>query len=141
MPLLFGLVAISIVATLIVLSLPPVLLGHRLPSEHGAIRALLYFLCIGAGYILIQVALIQKFVLFLGHPTYALTVIIFSMLISSGIGSYFSRRTRPQLYHSTVCCFHFHRSFYFATGNHRYGRLRKAESPFPFRRRWLFPCS
>jgi hypothetical protein len=91
-PLLFGLVAVSIVATLIVLSLPPVLLGHRLPSEHGAIRALLYFLCIGAGYILIQVALIQKFVLFLGHPTYALTVIIFSMLISSGIGSYFSRR-------------------------------------------------
>jgi hypothetical protein len=41
---------------------------------------------------LIQVALIQKFVLFLGHPTYALTVIIFSMLISSGLGSYWSRR-------------------------------------------------
>jgi predicted membrane-bound spermidine synthase len=38
------------------------------------------------------VALVQKFVLFLGHPTYALTVIIFSMLISSGLGSYFSRR-------------------------------------------------
>jgi hypothetical protein len=91
-PLLFGLVAVSIVATLIVLSLPPVLLGHRLPREPGAIRALVYFLSIGAGYILIQVALIQKFVLFLGHPTYALTVIIFSMLISSGIGSYFSRR-------------------------------------------------
>jgi len=36
--------------------------------------------------------LIQKFVLFLGHPTYALTVIIFSMLISSGLGSYCSRR-------------------------------------------------
>ncbi len=49
-------------------------------------------MCIGAGYILIQVALIQKFVLFLGHPTYALTVIIFSMLISSGLGSYCSRR-------------------------------------------------
>jgi hypothetical protein len=91
-PLLFGLVAVSVLATLIVLSLPPILLGHRLPSEHGAIRALLYFLCIGAGYILIQVALIQKFVLFLGHPTYALTVIIFSMLISSGFGSYFSAR-------------------------------------------------
>ena len=30
--------------------------------------------------------------LFLGHPTYALTVIVFSMLISSGLGSYFSRR-------------------------------------------------
>ena len=41
---------------------------------------------------LIQVALIQKFVLLLGHPTYALTVIVFSMLVASGVGSYFSRR-------------------------------------------------
>jgi hypothetical protein len=54
---------------------------------------LLYFLCLGAGYILIQVALIQKFVLLLGHPAYALTVIVFSMLVASGVGSYFSSRT------------------------------------------------
>ena len=47
---------------------------------------------LGAGYILIEVALIQKFVLFLGHPTYALTVIIFSMLVSSGLGSFASRQ-------------------------------------------------
>jgi len=53
---------------------------------------LLYFLFIGAGYILIEVGLIQKFVLFLGHPTYALTVVIFSMLVSSGVGSGLSRR-------------------------------------------------
>ena len=92
LPLLFGLVAISIVATLIVLALPPLLLGSRLPVEKGVRGALWYFVAIGAGYILIQVALIQKFILFLGHPTYALTVIIFSMLISSGLGSYYSRR-------------------------------------------------
>ncbi len=92
LPVLFALVAISIIATLIVLSLPPILLGHRLPREPGAIRALLFFLFIGAGYILIQVALIQKFVLFLGHPTYALTVIIFSMLLSSGCGSLASKK-------------------------------------------------
>jgi len=92
LPLLFGLVAVSIIATLVILALPPVLLGHRLPAQPGAIRALIFFLCIGAGYILIQVALIQKFVLFLGHPTYALTVIIFSMLLSSGFGSFFSKR-------------------------------------------------
>ncbi|MGA8025719.1 MAG: hypothetical protein WB992_01140, partial [Bryobacteraceae bacterium] len=92
LPVLFGLVAISIVATLIILSLPPLLLRDRLPRGKGAIRALLFFLFIGAGYILIQVALIQKFVLFLGHPTYALTVIIFSMLLSSGIGSFASQR-------------------------------------------------
>jgi hypothetical protein len=92
LPLLFGLVAISIVATLVILSLPPLVLGSRLPRSPGSMRALLFFLFIGAGYILIQVALIQKFVLFLGHPTYALTVIIFSMLLSSGAGSFFSKR-------------------------------------------------
>lgn len=91
-PLLFGLLIVSALATGIMLGLPRVLLGSRLPSDKGTLRFLWYFIFIGAGYILIQVALVQKFVLFLGHPTYALTVIIFSMLISSGLGSYFSRR-------------------------------------------------
>ena len=91
-PLLFGLVAVSLIATGVILALPPLLLGTRLPREKGVLRFLPYFVCIGVGYILIQVSLIQKFVLFLGHPTYALFVIIFSMLVASGLGSYFSRR-------------------------------------------------
>ncbi|HEY1215978.1 MAG TPA: hypothetical protein VGE93_20305 [Bryobacteraceae bacterium] len=91
-PLLFGLVGISIIATLVILSLPPLVLGHRLPASPGHLQALLFFVCIGVGYILVQVSLIQKFVLFLGHPTYALTVIIFSMLLSSGLGSFASKR-------------------------------------------------
>ena len=92
LPLLFELLGISVLAIAVVLAFPPLLLGARLPAEPGVRRSLLYFACIGVGYILIQVALIQKFILFLGHPTYALTVIIFSMLISSGLGSYFSHR-------------------------------------------------
>jgi hypothetical protein len=92
LPLLFEVLGISVLAIAVVLAFPPLLLGARLPVEPGVRRFLLYFVCIGAGYILIQVALIQKFILFLGHPTYALTVIIFSMLISSGLGSYYSRR-------------------------------------------------
>jgi hypothetical protein len=91
-PLLIKLLGISVLATVIVLALPPLLLRARLPAEKGVRRFLLYFICLGAGYIMIQVALIQKFVLFLGHPTYALTVIVFSMLVWSGLGSYFSRR-------------------------------------------------
>lgn len=91
-PLLFGLMLISLVATVVILALPPVLLGTRLPRERGVLPFLLYFVFIGAGYILVEVALIQKFVLFLGHPTYALTVVIFSMLVSSGLGSLYSRR-------------------------------------------------
>ena len=88
MPLLFGLMAISLAATLLILLLPPLVLGTRLPRAAGVRGFLLYFLFIGAGYILIEVALIQKFVLFLGQPVYALTVVIFSMLISSGLGSF-----------------------------------------------------
>jgi hypothetical protein len=91
-PLLFGLLAVSLMGTLVVLALPPLLLGSKLPAEPGVRGHLWYFVCIGMGYILIEVALIQKFVLFLGHPTYALTVIVFSMLLSSGIGSFFSGR-------------------------------------------------
>ncbi|HYO83594.1 MAG TPA: hypothetical protein VES20_19485, partial [Bryobacteraceae bacterium] len=91
-PLLFGLVAVSIIATAVILLLPPLVLGTRVPRDRRILVSLLYFLCIGVGYILIQVALIQKFVILLGHPTYALTVIIFSMLLSSGVGSYYSRK-------------------------------------------------
>jgi len=91
-PLLFALMGISLAATLLILALPPLVLGARLPSHRGVRGFLLYFLFIGAGYILIEVALIQKFVLFLGQPVYALTVVIFSMLVSSGIGSAFSKR-------------------------------------------------
>lgn len=51
-----------------------------------------FFVAIGVGYILVEIAFIQRFVLFLGHPTYALTVVVFLMLLSSGAGSVLSRR-------------------------------------------------
>ena len=91
-PLLFGLMGLSLVVTALILVLPRLILGTRLPKEKGVLTFLWYFLCLGVGYILVQVALIQKFVLLLGHPTYALTVIVFSMLVASGIGSYLSGR-------------------------------------------------
>jgi hypothetical protein len=91
-PMLFGVLFVSLLATAVTLLLPPLVLGQRLPANRSLRLFLVYFLCLGSGYIMIQVALIQRFVLLLGHPTYALTVIIFSMLISSGVGSLYSRR-------------------------------------------------
>ena len=90
-PLLFELLAISLFAVAVMILLPPVLLGTCIPCDRSVRIFLLYFLAIGVGYVLIEVALIQKFVLFLGHPTYALTVVIFSLLLSSGLGSFFSK--------------------------------------------------
>jgi len=90
--LLVRILGVGILATLAVLLAPPLLLGVRAPRGGGDFRFLLYFILVGAGYILVQVALIQKFVLLLGNPTYALTVIVFSMLVSSSVGSFYSQR-------------------------------------------------
>src|SRR6185436_18205642 len=53
---------------------------------------LLYFACLGAGFIIVEVTLVQKTILFLGHPVYALTVVLFALLIFSAIGSRISGR-------------------------------------------------
>ncbi|MCW5962545.1 MAG: hypothetical protein KIT83_00795 [Bryobacterales bacterium] len=92
LPTLFGLFGVSLGATAIVLLLPALFLRTRLPRDPRVKSFLLYFVCLGAGYILVQVSAIQRFVLLLGHPTYSLTVIVFSMLVFSGLGSFFSSR-------------------------------------------------
>jgi hypothetical protein len=51
-----------------------------------------YFAALGAGFMLIEVALLQQFVLLLGHPVYSLTVTLFALLLGTGLGSLFSRR-------------------------------------------------
>ncbi|MFN0102931.1 MAG: hypothetical protein ACKV2U_12675 [Bryobacteraceae bacterium] len=95
-PTLYGLVLISLFATVVTLLLPAVALRARIPRRGAVLKFLLYFAAIGAGFILIEVALIQKFVLFLGHPTYSLTVIVFALLASSGLGSFLSRHRAPR---------------------------------------------
>jgi len=51
------------------------------------IRFLLYFAGLGAGFILIEIALVQRFILLLGPPVYALTVVLFSVLAFGAAGS------------------------------------------------------
>jgi hypothetical protein len=80
-------VSVTAVAAFLIL---PMALSKQ--ARTGRNIRLLYFVAIGLGYILIEIAFIQRFVLFLGHPTYALTVVVFLMLLSSGIGSLLSRR-------------------------------------------------
>ena len=53
----------------------------------GARPMLVYFSALGAGYMFVQIILIQRFTLFIGYPTQAITTTIFSMLIFSALGS------------------------------------------------------
>ncbi len=89
---LLVLLVLSVVAVLAFLLLP---LALHAPAKGESPWRLLYFIVIGLGYILVEITLIQRFVLFLGHPVYALTVVVFLMLLSSGIGSLLSRRWIP----------------------------------------------
>src|SRR5207237_6631474 len=84
---------ISLAAVLAFLIIPMAVRGGR-RSQRAL--PLLYFVAIGLGYILVEVTFIQRFVLFLGHPTYALTVVIFLLLLSSGAGSFLSRKLLAQ---------------------------------------------
>jgi hypothetical protein len=79
---------ISLAAVLLFLLLPMLFAGSPVRRS----LSLLYFIAVGLGYILVEISFIQRFVLFLGHPTYALTVVIFLLLLSSGAGSLVSRR-------------------------------------------------
>lgn len=91
---LFGLVGITAVVVVAFILGPLLLVRRRLEGapKKGRIPFLLFFSALGAGFIVVEVVLIQKSVLFLGHPAYALTVVLFAILLSSGIGSYVSGR-------------------------------------------------
>ena len=52
----------------------------------------LYFALIGIGFMMVEIALLQRISVFLGHPVYALSIVLFSLILSTGIGSLASER-------------------------------------------------
>ncbi len=91
--LLWGTLAESILLGLVLL-LAPVVFGWRtiFSRQPGKIGIVVYFLCLGLGYIFIEVGLIGKFVLALANPTVSASVLITGMLVFSGLGSLTSGR-------------------------------------------------
>lgn len=55
-------------------------------------RSALYFAALGLGFMFFEISLIQKLTLFLGYPTYSLTVTLMSILVFTGIGALWSNR-------------------------------------------------
>lgn len=90
--ILLNLFFIVIVLTLLFL-IVPLILARRARIEHrpGTLATLGFFVMIGLGFIMVEVPLMQRFVLFLGHPVYAISVVLFSILLFSGIGSFITR--------------------------------------------------
>ena len=66
--------------------------NNSLPQAGSRGRVLVYFLAIGFAFMFIEIAFIQKFVLFLSHPLHAVAVVLFAFPLFAGIGSRVSRR-------------------------------------------------
>jgi len=83
--------------TAAVLLVIPVLWGWRsiFSRSRGKALTVLYFACLGAGYIMVEVGLIAHFVMALGNPTISASVLITGMLVFSGLGALTSERILP----------------------------------------------
>src|SRR3989449_1942099 len=88
---LFGISAVLVLLFII----GPLLVGGERPGR-GWGAWLAYFGALGAGFMLLEVALLHRFVLLLGHPVYSLTVTLFSLLLGTGLGSLLSRRVSTE---------------------------------------------
>ncbi|HEY4740690.1 MAG TPA: hypothetical protein VIH76_08865 [Candidatus Acidoferrales bacterium] len=91
---MFVLAALSvtvIVLTALCILLPLFFAGQK-SAMRGAFPLLTFFAAIGAGFILIELSQMQRLMIFLGHPSYALSVVLFVLLISSGLGSFVTER-------------------------------------------------
>jgi spermidine synthase len=57
-----------------------------------ATRGTLYFALIGAGFMMVEIGLLQRMTVFLGHPIYSLSVLLFSLILTTGLGSFLSEK-------------------------------------------------
>ncbi len=92
-----------VIQTLFVVVVGALLLGlpmlrrrsSSLKGMPGVWAGLLYVACLGYGYLAVEVVLIHELVLFVGHPTYAITVVVLALLLLSGLGSGLVQRWDP----------------------------------------------
>jgi hypothetical protein len=91
---LLGLLAVSVVLVGAIVVGPLVAAGRPdLPAPVFR-SALAYFTLIGLGFMLIQIPMLQRFSIYLGHPTYTFSIVLFLMILSAGLGSLMSDRIR-----------------------------------------------
>jgi len=64
----------------------------RLARNRRTVPLLAYFVCLGFGFMMIEIPVLQRLVLFLGHPVSSLAVGLFSLLLFCGLGSLASER-------------------------------------------------
>jgi hypothetical protein len=85
-------VLIVVVALTLLCIIGPLVLTTRKQTLAGALPHFMFFAAIGLGFIFVEISQMQRLIIFLGHPTYGLSVVLFALLLSSGLGSYSTER-------------------------------------------------
>src|SRR3989454_11178936 len=84
-----GLSAIAIIAPLVF---------RRKMRQARSIRLMIYFAAIGLAFMMVEIGQLERLIVFLGHPIYGLTVVLFVLLLASSCGSFYSFRMRPWIW-------------------------------------------
>jgi hypothetical protein len=98
--LLTSLMVVALILAVLMLLVPALIARPRPPA--AAIPAMVYFGALGLGFMLVEIGMLQRLMLFLGHPTLALGVVLTTLLISAGLGSWVTRRTTLERSDSTL---------------------------------------
>jgi len=83
------LVASIFILSIVLILLPVIRMRGRLKGGN-AIIVPFYFVCVGLAYLLVEVWMLHRFSMFLGHQTYGLSVVPSTLLISTGLGAWLS---------------------------------------------------
>ena len=95
---LLALLALAVVSAGVLILLPLAVRRWEGVGRGGALGATLgYFALLGLGYLCVEIPLLQRFILFLGHPAYAMATVLFALLLFSGLGSLLSRHVPLRL--------------------------------------------
>jgi hypothetical protein len=82
-----GILFVTVVVLTASCILVPLWLAGPRADLRGVVPHLIFFGAIGLGFMLIEISQVQRLTVFLGHPVYSLSVVLFSLLLSSGAGS------------------------------------------------------
>jgi len=93
---LLALLALAVLMAGLVILLPVAAAGRR-PGARPGWAGVGYFGLIGLAFLLVEIPLIQGFILYLGQPAYALTAVLFALLFFSGLGSRWADRLDGRL--------------------------------------------
>ncbi|UCB53040.1 MAG: hypothetical protein JSV10_02835, partial [Candidatus Zixiibacteriota bacterium] len=88
---ILGVLLISVVGLTFICIIVPLILTTRKAALRGAFPFFIFFAAIGFGFMLVEISQMQRLIVFLGHPTYGLSTVLFALLLSSGLGSYLTQ--------------------------------------------------